>query len=99
MKWWLLVGRDLFSVDTIDEWLPLWSEDMRRVKLDEVSGWRVSTVFFGFAIRDDQLFETAIFDAEGSVVDLWRSGTLDDAENLHGLAVAFVKHQRSVELS
>jgi hypothetical protein len=98
---YLIIGRELVPVD-FETMAHELTDDMRRVGDDSVGRYRISTVFFGFALPsvDDDLllFETAIF-VEGNVVGMCRWATLDEAEAGHADAVEAARTQIGIELS
>lgn len=74
---------------TMQEWGDFWHSANRRVALDEVGNFWISTVFVGI---DNPFFETMVFEGESSS-DIYceRCATWEQAESMHQKAIDWVK--------
>lgn len=94
MKHWTLKGKEVVECDLM-EWGRMMNEiGARRVAVDVIEGYRISTVFLGidhgFGVsKRPLLFETMVFGADEEWMD--RASTWEEAERQHRDGVAWVR--------
>jgi len=72
------------------EWAAWFESTDRAVALDEINGWRISTVFFGL---DHCLWETIVFNPEDENVYQTRYASRESAEEGHRKAILWAEKQ------
>lgn len=91
-KHYVLRGRDVVAVNSLEEWSRSFNYDGRHVGRTQVLDFEVSTVFLGIdrGYEDLMIFETLVF---GGKLDgyMWRYSTYEEAERGHQAAVSAVQ--------
>jgi hypothetical protein len=97
-RYYILNGREVEPVDSAMEWAHAFHNEDRRVALDEIGDYRISTVFLGLDHSHvpggpPLVFETMVFGPDDS--DLWmeRCSTYDEAEEMHQRGCAYVRDE------
>ena len=93
-------GRTPVPVNDLMVWAHWFETANRRVAVDHVGPYRVSTVFIGLnhAFSEEHpplLFETMVFEGQSGGRDMERCSTWDEAVELHELIVARLKRELS----
>lgn len=98
IRYYILDGVTPVPVEDVITWGKWLQRADRHVKQQFVGDYRVSTVFLGLPHGEDDedrplLFETMVFDQEGSSEYLERCATWADALLMHDRGVAFVYNE------
>lgn len=100
--YWILDGNTPVKVESVFEWAQWFETADRRIALTELNGAEVSTVFLGldhnYGMGPPLLYETMVFETEGSNFTLansgpWRTPTREEALRVHRGVTASIEEE------